>query len=258
MTTTQDITIPENLNDENFVKLEESNLPKPLKVVFCLPGKTFSDNFLKSWSDLLYSLHRNNIIPIISQQYSAVVYWARNLCLSGDVLKGVKQKPFNGELDYDYLMWIDSDMVFKSDDFYQLLSNSGKYPIISGMYPIDQENYSAVLKWDETKFLEQGYFQFIKKSDLIDNSLKNEYPTYPIVPVSYNGFGFMLVKRGVFESIDYPWFEPIFKTLLSKNGLIKDFTGEDVSFCLKAKELGFDIMVDTSVKLGHEKMRILI
>ena len=229
--------------------------PRPIKIVFCLPGKSFSNNFLKSWSELLYSLSQHNIIPIISQQYSAVVYWVRNLCLGGDVLRGIKQKPFNGELDYDYLMWIDSDMVFRANDFYQLLSYVKNYDIISGMYPIDQENYSAVLKWDETKFLEQGYFSFIKKSDM--TALKNEFPSFPLVPVSYNGFGFMLVKKGIFESIDYPWFEPIFKTMLTKDGLIRDFTGEDVSFCLKVKEKGFNIMVDTSIQLGHEKSHIL-
>ena len=31
------------------------------KVIFCLPGRTFSDNFLKSWTDLLVELPKHNI-----------------------------------------------------------------------------------------------------------------------------------------------------------------------------------------------------
>ena len=237
------MTTPEN---DNIFK-------KPLKIVFCLPGRTFSAAFLKSWTELLYSLPFNNITPIISQNYSPVVYWARNLCLSGDVLKGINQKPFNG-MDYDYMMWIDSDMVFQSNDFFKLLSHN-QYDIISGIYPIDEHNYSAVCKWDEDDFLKNGYFKFIRKNEIDD--LKSEFDTYPVIPVSYNGFGFVLIKKGVVESIEYPWFEPLFKTLLTKNGLIRDFTGEDVAFCLKIQEKGYKVMVDTSVRLGHEKMKIM-
>jgi hypothetical protein len=247
--------ITQKEQNPNFIPAKEGDRLNPLKIIFCLPGNTFSDNFLKSWSELLYSLPFHNIIPIISQKYSPVIYWARNLCLGGNVLHGIKQKPFDGKLDYDYIMWIDSDMVFKADNFYQLLSHT-QYPIMSAMYPIDTENYSAVLKWDETKFLEQGYFEFIKKSNI--NLLKQQHPTFPLIPVSYNGFGFTLIKKGVIESIDYPWFEPIFKTMLTKDGLIRDFTGEDVSFCLKVKEKGFDMWVDTSINIGHVKTNILI
>lgn len=238
-----------------MITQENNNFKRPLKIVFCLPGRTFSATFLKSWSELLYSLPFNNIVPIISQNYSPVVYWARNLCLGGDVLKGVNQKPFGGIMDYDYMMWIDSDMVFQPDDFFKLL-NHHQYDIISGIYPIDEYNYSAVSKWDEDDFLKNGFFKFIKKSE-VDN-LKTEFTTYPIIPVSYNGFGFMLIKKGVFESIEYPWFEPMFKTLLTKDGLVRDFTGEDVAFCLKVQDKGYKVMVDTTIRLGHEKMKIMI
>ena len=31
---------------------------------------------------------------------------------------------------------------------------------------------------------------------------------------------------------------------------------EDVAFCLKAKELGYKVMNDTTVRVGHEKKAI--
>jgi hypothetical protein len=85
---------PEEPNNETYIKVDSESGPQPLKIVFCLPGKTYSDNFLKSWSELLYSLSRVNIIPIISQNYSPVVYWARNLCLGGSISRGISIKRF--------------------------------------------------------------------------------------------------------------------------------------------------------------------
>lgn len=93
-----------------------------MKIVFCLPGRSFSNNFLVCWSELLQYLPRYGITPILSSQYDSVVYYVRNKCLGGSVTRGINQKPFNGEVDYDYMMWIDSDIVFKVDDFLALLN----------------------------------------------------------------------------------------------------------------------------------------
>ena len=55
-------------------------------------------------------------------RYTSNVYHVRNMCLGGDVTKGARQKPFQGNIDYDYIMWIDSDMVFKPEDFTALIN----------------------------------------------------------------------------------------------------------------------------------------
>ena len=61
--------------------------------------------------------------------------------------------------------------------------------------------------------------------------------------------GFMLIKKGVFESMEYPWFKPIEKRI----GQMVDFTMEDVGFCLTAKERRYKILIDPMVRVGHEK-----
>jgi len=63
----------------------------------------------------------------------------------------------------------------------------------------------------------------------------------------------MLVKRGVFERFEYPWFRPIEK----KIGAMVDFTMEDVAFCLQAGEKGLKILIDSEVRVGHEKKVVL-
>jgi hypothetical protein len=41
------------------------------------------------------------------------------------------------------------------------------------------------------------------------------------------------------------------------SGEVQDMCGEDVSFCLDAKEAGFEIWCDPKIRVGHEKTRIL-
>ena len=69
--------------------------------------------------------------------------------------------------------------------------------------------------------------------------------------VDYTGFGWVMIKNGVFENLEYPWFAP--KMQVFESGNVQDMCGEDVSFCLDAKEAGFDIWCDPRIRVGHEK-----
>ena len=71
--------------------------------------------------------------------------------------------------------------------------------------------------------------------------------------VDYNGMGFMLIKKGVFEKVEYPWFCQLKKQI----GDLEDYCSEDVAFCHLAKKAGFKIFIDPQMVVGHEKMRIL-
>ena len=75
--------------------------------------------------------------------------------------------------------------------------------------------------------------------------------------VDYTGFGWTLIKKGVFEhdEMKYPWFAP--KMQVFESGEVQDMCGEDVSFCLDAKEAGFEIWCDPRVRVGHEKQRVI-
>ena len=73
--------------------------------------------------------------------------------------------------------------------------------------------------------------------------------------VDYTGFGWVLIKKGVFEQLPYPWFAP--KMQQFESGAVQDMCGEDVSFCLDAIEKGFDIWCDPRIRVGHEKTRVI-
>ena len=95
-------------------------LIKGKTVVFCLPGRGVSYIFLKSFVQLCFDLVQSGASIQISQDYSSMVNFARCKCLGANVLRGPDQIPWDGKLKYDYQLWIDSDIVFNSEKFYQL------------------------------------------------------------------------------------------------------------------------------------------
>jgi hypothetical protein len=61
--------------------------------------------------------------------------------------------------------------------------------------------------------------------------------------VAAAGTGGMLVRRKVFEALPRPWFEV--------GQLRTDSLGEDLWFCKKAGERGFEVWVDWETQMGH-------
>lgn len=166
------------------------------------------------------------------------------MCLGGDSTKGENQKPWQGKINYDYMLWIDSDIIFHPNDFIKLYNL--KKEIVSGLYFMQNgQQFATVQDWNEKTFEETGRFEF-----LTPEHLKNQ--NKPFI-VDYTGFGFILIKNGVFEKLKYPWFRPIWK----KFGNVTEFTMEDVAFCHLVKELNLDVWVHPEVIVKHEK-RILL
>lgn len=214
------------------------------KIIFCLTGASFSGRFFDCFTELMHYCYKSNIDFAITRQESSVVYYVRNMCLGGDVLRGENQKPYNGKIEYSHLMWIDNDIVFSPQQFQKLLDYDKD--IVSGIYMMsDGIHFATVQNWNEESFKKNGHFDFLKIEDI---EQKTE-----LVNVAYTGMGFMLIKKGVFESLTYPWFRPVFFSI----GDAKDFSSEDVSFCRLISEKGFKIFVDPQIRVGHEKKIVL-
>lgn len=264
----------------------ENPLKRPLTIVFCLPGTTFSHHFLKSWSELLLYCVTHKIRPIISSHQSSNVHFVRNMCLGADVLRGKDQNPFDGKLEYDFIMWIDSDQVFSVGSFISLLKHDKD--VVSGLYLMkDGHQYTAVRNWDEANFLNKGTFEFLNRKTLMEwldenadgeieekkDKTGNPYKDYskckiPLMPVSYTGLGWTLVKKGVFEKLSYPWFYGTKITMnktvsigdsddVTENREIVDYSAEDVTFFLNLKKINITPYVEVSSIVGHEKPMVL-
>jgi len=234
-----------------------------VNVVFCVPGREFTSNFLQCWTNLVNTLYQNKISFALSNAYSPVVYYARSACLRGHVLNGRNQKPFQGEITYDYLMWIDSDIVFQPEHFYTLLKRmeeNRELQILCGNYLMQDGVHSvSVSDWDENYFSQNGSFKFLTKEAVLNK--KTEPSTIAnkgLFEVVYSGFGWLMARFGVFEQLEYPFFRPQFHTL--KEGTpneIYDFSSEDASFFLEMREKGIKSYCDPDVWVGHEKRVVL-
>jgi hypothetical protein len=155
--------------------------------------------------------------------------------------------PWDGKLKYDYQLWIDSDIVFDTEKFYRLVAMNKD--IAAGWYCTEDGHTTSVAHWlDEEDFRGNGG---VMNHENLETMSKRRKP----FTVDYTGFGWVLIKNGVFENLEYPWFAP--KMQVFESGEVQDMCGEDVSFCLDAKEAGFEIWCDPQIRVGHEKTRII-
>lgn len=73
--------------------------------------------------------------------------------------------------------------------------------------------------------------------------LLSDYPDGGLAEVDMVGSAGLLAKREVFEEMDRPWFE--------YGRLQPTQIAEDLYFCRKARELGYEVWYDLDTPLGH-------
>jgi hypothetical protein len=220
-------------------------------VAIALPGREFSGNFLKNWSQTLLTLTQKGYKIIMMNEYSSFVSFSRMKTLGLDVMRGATQVPFNGEVDYDVWLTIDSDIFFIPEQVIELIEDTDKYPVVSGLYRMeDLQHYAAVKEWDDEYFKKHGTFEFLKVKDL-DTSEK-------YMKVAYNGMGFFACRKGVIENLKYPYFSyPLIEIETEDGKVLRDMCSEDVAFCKNLKDAGYPVIVNTSLRVGHEKTLVI-
>lgn len=221
------------------------------KVIIALPGREYSGDFLCNWSQTLIEMTKRGYNISMVNEYSSFVPFSRMKTLGLDVRRGATQVPFDGEKDYDVWVTIDSDIFFLPEQLIELIEDTEKYPVISGLYRMtDLRHYAAVKDWDLEYFKKHGSFKFIGVSE-ID---KNE----KYIDVAYNGMGFFACRKGVIENLKYPYFSyPLLEIETEDGKLLRDMCSEDVAFCKNLKDAGYKIMVNTNLCVGHEKKLVI-
>ena len=236
--------------DDGEFSIEKARaLIKGKAIVFCLPGRGVSYTFLKNFVQLCFECVQQGASIQISQDYSSMVNFARCKVLGANVLKGPDQLPWQGKLNYDLQLWIDSDIVFNLEAFYKLVWMNKD--IAAGWYCTEDGRTTSVAHWlEEDEFEQNGG---VMNHEMVDGIQKRRKP----FTCDYTGFGWVMIKKGVFEHPDmkYPWFAPQMQVF--ESGAVQDMCGEDVSFCLEAIKAGFEIWCDPTIRVGHEKTRII-
>lgn len=156
---------------------------------------------------------------VVAFQMGSLIYNSRNYLATAAV-----------KMEADYILWLDSDMVFPTDTLERLWKDRDKGDIVTGVYYRRVEPYKPVL---------------YSKLDIDDNGcqwencedIKDE-----IFEVEGCGFGCVLTPTNVFVDVVNRFgnmFAPI-------SGV-----GEDLSFCWRAKQCGYNIVADPRIPLGH-------
>lgn len=208
-----------------------------INLIFCSPGHSMMTPYIKSLIATIHLLTEKKISWAWSSEFSSHVGDAREITLNGDNINDPdEQRPFKGLVTYDKLLWIDSDIAWNPEDVIKLYESekdivSGAYLLGSGEVPAYKELFGAPFKYEDV----------IKMKDPVQ--------------VFGAGMGFMMVKQGVFEKLTRPWFQSPMATKTYEDG--REFTfpvlGEDLSFCKRATDLGFEIWFDPTVKVLHHK-----
>ena len=133
--------------------------------------------------------------------------------------------------NYDYVLYVDSDMVFTAEDVKKLVSHDAD--ICSGLYVSRRgENKNIIYREVITRR------RFPKRSaKLIHDTLNSGYGE-----IAACGFGFCLIKTSVIKSM-YGKYKALFEPFKG--------VGEDIAFCIRARQCGYKIFTDRDVKLGH-------
>jgi hypothetical protein len=226
------------------------------KIVFALPGDNFSSKFLISWTATLSKLWETRRYDImISPATGSYVPFVRMSTLGLDVLRGSEQKPFDGQ-PFDIWITIDSDIIFTYEQVIKLIESTDSHPVVAGMYRmVDLVNYAFVKDWDETYFKEKGVFKFTTPEDIEKWKKETELTFFSAV---YSGMGFMAIKKEVFDKLKYPYFDSEILTITKEDGtVIRDICSEDVSLCRKITQAGYQIMINTDIRVGHVKSLII-
>ncbi len=129
----------------------------------------------------------------------------------------------------DYLLFIDSDQTFPPDTLERLAAHD--VPIVAALVVAKNAPHLVVAGYGNQK---EGFRSLL------------DWPNAALLEVDVTGFGCILIKREVFEK--FPEGNAFLKIFCD---VINDNLGEDWSFCIRAKELGFPIYVDTSIPIGH-------
>ena len=217
-----------------------------MKVVIALPGRTFSGGFMLNLLETVETLKSKKYVVMITNEYSSYVTYSRMKTLGLDVRRGADQKPFGGKLDYDVWVTIDSDIRFTPDQIIELIEDTKKYPVVSGLYRMeDLKHYACVKEWDTEYFKTNGSFHFMEVGE---PEKEDKY-----ISVAYNGMGFFACRKGVIEKLKYPYFS---YPLVEIDGL-RDTCSEDVAFCKNLTDAGFDVTVNTTLRVGHEKTLVI-
>ena len=137
--------------------------------------------------------------------------------------------------EVDYILWLDSDMVFPPNTLERMLKVLDEHKeidVLSGLYFRRGHPFTPVL-----------FSKLEVNGDVLDWEGYEEIPS-ELFEIAGCGFGAVLMRTDCLLDIAAKegggvWFTPIANA------------GEDLAFCVRARQNGYRIFCDPSIEFGH-------
>ena len=239
----------------------KSELKPAIKIMVCTPCHSeVSMHYTQAVLKFQQECMKRNIMVSFSLLKSSLVTQGRNLCVA---------EFLNHKDKYDYLLFIDSDISFKSETIFKMID--ADKDIIACPYP---------MKLFETKKM----WNNIKETDMVkseENMLSSGY-MYPIkigenklivdkgvMEVTHAPTGCMLIKRNVIDKLiaKHPELEIYQPTVINGKEIKKEnlynlfdtlhdpetkrYFGEDFGFCQRWTDIGGKVYVYIMDHISH-------
>ena len=137
--------------------------------------------------------------------------------------------------NYDYLFFVDSDMIFRPD-------------VLDRLYDRHKDVVGAIYSLRSGKNHGPAIYNYRK-----DKGDFTRYPYWPInkfLKVDGIGTGLLLIKIEALKKIPAPRFAYLECVTPDKKGNRRR-VGEDLSFCIRCKENGIKVYADGTIWVGH-------
>lgn len=199
------------------------------RVVFVLTDKEYSGDWIQMFMSAFTEVAKKGHEIVFRHNYNQFPHFAKASALGAISSEGPDQKPFQGKIEFDVIMFIGSQCRFKADDVLALIDSP--HPVTTGHFSLNGEK-SCILKSLDNL----GEFMPSKEIDELPEDVK-------YIDVEFSSLEFAAVKSEVFDKLDYPWFYNAKQT--------NEMPTDELSFAQKCLENGVKIQVDKSVKVGH-------
>ena len=140
--------------------------------------------------------------------------------------------------DFDYVLWLDSDMTFEPDLMEKLMAD------IEGRDDIDAVTGLCFGRRPPFKPCIFSHLAIKQEGNMVMPIAENwfEYPRDQLFEVEGCGFACLLMKIGTLQATGIYGQVPFFPI----GGM-----GEDLTYCKRAKDLGLRFWCDSRLKIGH-------
>lgn len=212
-------------------KVVFSWLPMPIGGMQVIQ-QPFMDSF---FGFLSYDSTRRNIFGGYTFAANGYIPAGRNMLV----------KTYLERTDADWLLMLDWDISYKPEDVYTLIDAAGPNKIVCGCY---------VTYFGEGGLLRPCWFE---ERDELEYVPCDDFKTDEIRRLTACGMGFTLMHRDALLKMekadnDDPW------SWFGHDQIGAERTGEDLSFCKRARQCGIEIYGHGGILLGHTKARTFV